>query len=203
MGQPQKPDQVGANVQALHERFAACYDRVQGAIRSHLRGRVRGEAFEEAQQVAEGLAWKYFRRCAEQGKPVERFPSIIGKRAAQHALDGRNVAGKRSTTDVLSAAAQAAHGFSVASLPTWSTLSANPIAEALTDNTRSDPSDGAAFRLDFASWFASWDQYRRDVIDCLMSGETTKAAAQRFGKSPGRISQLRQLFHDSWELCQA
>jgi hypothetical protein len=42
------------------------------------------------------------------------------------------------------------------------------------------------------------DQER--IIDDLMAGERTFDVSQKYGLSPGRISQLRRRLHDDWEV---
>jgi hypothetical protein len=39
----------------------------------------------------------------------------------------------------------------------------------------------------------------RRIIDDLMAGECTFEVSQKYGLSPGRISQLRRKLHEDWE----
>jgi hypothetical protein len=57
-----------------------------------------------------------------------------------------------SECPTLSPLAQQRHGFTVGTLPTRSTLSGNPLSEALADNTRSPVPDQVHFRIDFLEW---------------------------------------------------
>ena len=84
-------------------------------------------------------------------------------------------------------------------MPEVSTLSDNPLAEALHDNTRTPPDEQCAFRIDFPAWRATHAERNRRVLDDLMVGERTLDVAARHGLSAGRISQLRREFHDDWE----
>ncbi len=70
--------------------------------------------------------------------------------------------------------------------------------EMLHDNTRSQPDEAAAFRVDFAEWRHSQSERNRRLIDAMAIGEGTVALAEKFGVSPGRISQQRRQFNEDW-----
>ena len=55
--------------------------------------------------------------------------------------------------------AQQRHGFCVGKLPDFSTLSENPLAEALIDNTRTEVPEQVCFRIDFPSWLGTRDRH--------------------------------------------
>jgi hypothetical protein len=99
---------------------------------------------------------------------------------------------------VLSPRAQKSKGFAVCKLPDFSTLSTNPLTEALTDNTMTPPDDAAAFRIDFPAWLASLGDTKRRVAEELMMGERTSDVANKYGYSQGRISQMRREMLESW-----
>lgn len=61
-----------------------------------------------------------------------------------------------------------------------------------------NPADVAAFRIDFADWFASLSETKRSICETLASGESTADAALRCGVSRGRISQIRRELEDSY-----
>jgi hypothetical protein len=99
--------------------------------------------------------------------------------------------------DVLSPLARRRHGFLVSALPDVSTLSDNPLAEALHDNTQTPPDEQCAFRIDFPAWRATHTERDRGIIDALL-GERTLDVAGKYGLSPGRVSQLRREFLTDW-----
>jgi hypothetical protein len=103
------------------------------------------------------------------------------------------------TKDVMSPRAQQMRGFTVAKLPDFSTLSTNPLVEALTDNTQTPPDEAAAFRIDFPAWLIQLGDRRRRIAEDLMMGERTMDVANQQGVSPGRISQLRREFKGDWQ----
>ena len=100
--------------------------------------------------------------------------------------------------DVLSEVAQQRLGFYVGKIPDFSTLSENPLAEALIDNTRSPVPEQVQFRVDFPGWLTTRTDRDRRIINDMAMGQRTLDLSKRFGISPGRISQLRREFHDDW-----
>src|SRR5947208_2219803 len=111
---------------------------------------------EELTAEAVALAFKWWLRLWDRGKRPEHFVSAIAGYAVRAARSGRRVAGMDRAKDAMSPRAQRDKGFAVVSLPTYATLSGNPIAEALHDNTRTPVDDQVAFRLDFPVWLGSW-----------------------------------------------
>ncbi len=107
-----------------------------------------------------GLCWRWFLRLVERGKDPTAFASALTTYAARAVNSGRRVCGQENGKDVLSPLAQRMRGFSVGRLPDFSTLSDNPLHDALHDNTQSPPPDAAAFRCDFPLWLNS--QAERD-----------------------------------------
>jgi hypothetical protein len=153
---------------------------------------------EELLAEMSGLAWLWFVRLAGRGKDVTGFVSALATYAARAAGSGRRVCGQERSKDALSPLAQRRHGFLVSALPEVSTLSDNPLAEALHDNTRTPPDEQCAFRIDFPAWRATHAERDRQVLDDLMVGERTLDVAGKYGLSPGRVSQLRREFLLDW-----
>jgi DNA-directed RNA polymerase specialized sigma24 family protein len=155
-------------------------------------------------RVAEtvGLAWKWHCRLLEQGKDVLAFPVVFSCMVARAVKSGRRLCGQEKAADAMSSVAQQRRSFTVSSLPQGSSLEGNVFDEALRDNTQSAVPDQAAFRSDFRDWLKSLPRRNRDIVRQLAFGHTTTEVASRFGVSAGRISQLRQQFHDDWrEFC--
>ena len=149
-----------------------------------------------AEMVA--LSWKWHVRLAQRGKDARRFVSALASFAARSVHSGRRLAGMERPKDVLSGRAQREHGFVVVRLPDFSTLSSNPLAEALHDNTQTPVPDQVAFRNDFPAWRLTRTERDRRVVDDLMLGERTLDVSRKYGISPARISQLRRDFHEDW-----
>jgi hypothetical protein len=165
----------------VYFRFLRCPDRREDAV---------------AEMVA--LSWLWFVRLAAKGKDATHFASALATFAARAVRSGRKVAGKDRAGDVLSPAAQVQHGFAVGTLPDHSTLSGNPLEEALTDNTRSPVPEQVHFRLDWPCWLSTRTDRDRRIVADLMLGERTGTVAARHGLTAGRISQLRAHFRDDW-----
>jgi hypothetical protein len=195
---------TGPSVTAL---FLAQLPRFQAHARFAFR-RV-GCPHARADRVAEtiGLAWRHFAALSRRGKKPEEFVTTLALRCSQAVKAGRRLAGCETGQDVLSPVARVRHGLSVTRLPDYDRESdrhplPGKLAEALTDNTRSAVPEQAAFRLDFPRWRASLRRRDRKILDALAGGERTADAARRFKLSPGRISQLRREFEESWEQFQ-
>jgi hypothetical protein len=138
-------------------------------------------------------------RLAERGKDPSRFPSTLAGYAAKAVKSGRRVSGQESDRDVLSPLAQMRRNFVVSTLPEFSTLAGNPLAEALQDNTQSPVDEQAAFRLGFPAWLCILGNRNKSIAQDMALGHRTHELAESYGLSPDRVSQLRREFQDAWE----
>lgn len=183
----------------LHARFLQLLPRIQThatiAFR-HIRC-----AQQRADNIAEAIAlsWKWFLRLCERGKSVEDFPMTFAILVVRAVKSGRKLAGMNRSKDAMNPHTQQRQGFVVTKLPDISTLSENPLAEALADNTITPPPDAAAFRLDFPVWLTTRTERDRRMIDELMLGARTLDVSRKHGISPGRVSQLRRVFQHDWQ----
>ena len=185
-----------ATSHSLHARFLALLLRIEAHAQIYFRD-VRCSST-RADRIAEAvaLAWKWFVRLAKRGKDAALFVSALAKFAVKAVRCGRRLTGMEKAKDVMNRQTQQRRGFAVEKLPEFSTMSDNPLTEALADNTVTPPPDAAAFRVDFPRWLASLPRRDRRVAKVLMIGERTLDTAHRFKMSPARVSQLRR------ELCQ-
>jgi hypothetical protein len=71
----------------------------------------------------------------------------------------------------------------------------------LRDNTRSAVPDQAAFRIDFPAFLAELGPRDQTLARFLALGNSAQVAADRFGLSEGRVSQLRKTWREWW--CQS
>jgi hypothetical protein len=182
----------------LHAAFLSILPRIERHAAVVFRGlKCPGR---RADAVAEmtALCWLWFVRLARRGKDARRFPSTLATFAAKAVKSGRRVCGQEKAKDALSQLAQQRHGFTVGTLPTRSTLSGNPLSEALRDSTKSPPDEQAMFKLDMADWLAALGERGRRVAVDMMLGNRTKDLARMHGLTEGRISQLRAEFHQGW-----
>jgi hypothetical protein len=70
--------------------------------------------------------------------------------------------------------------------------------EAVVEDHHTPVADQAAFRLDFPQWLATFNRRDRRIVELLAAGHNTGDVARRFGLSPGRISQKRREYAESW-----
>ena len=188
-----------ASLHHLHARFLSILPRIRTHARiffRHVRCYCRKADF-IAEAVA--LAWKWFLQLAKRGKDACQFPSALASYAAKAVRSGRRICGQLKPKDVMSEKAQQKRGFSVSKLPDFSTLSENPLQEALMDNTVSPVPDQVQFRLDFPAWTKSRCQRDRRLIHDMATGERTQNLAKQFGLTQGRVSQMRREFKDDWD----
>jgi hypothetical protein len=168
---------------------------------------------QQADCIAEtvAVAWKWFARLAERGKDVFQFPMAFAALVVRAVHSGRRLCGHEKAKDVLSAFAQRRQGFRVEALPQATSTSherlhATPLGqqaldafeERLRDNTQTPVPDQVVFRIDFPVWRGTRSERDRRVIDELLAGGRTKDVSQKFGLTPGRVSQLRRDFLEDW-----
>jgi len=184
--------------EVLQARFLLILPRIErhGHVYfRHLKCRHRQE--DDVQEMI-ALAWNWFQRLALRGKDATCFPSALACFAARAVRCGRRVVGQEKGKDVLSPLAQRRHHFAVGKLPAFCTLSDNPLAEALIDNTVSPVPEQVAFRLDFPAWLRSLSQRNRALAIDMALRRRTLELARTYDISQARISQLRRYFEQDW-----
>jgi hypothetical protein len=184
---------------ALHRHFLSLLPRIELHGRVYFQG-LRCD-FKKEDLIAElvALCWAWYLRLSGRGKDVTEFFVTFCRLAGRAVKSGRRVAGQEWTKEVLSSLAQQRGGFIVERLPDFSTLTGNPLTEALIDNTQTPPDEAAAFRIDFPTWLTSWSERDRRIIEDLALGERTLDVADKYGLTPGRVSQKRREYHDDWQ----
>jgi hypothetical protein len=194
------PDPRARSLRHLQQTFVAdILPRVEAHARVYFRHVRCLHQKEELLAEMTALCWKWFLRLVRRGKDVLQFVSALVTYAARAVGCGRRLCGHERSRDVLSPVAQRRHGFTVSRLPDFSTLSANPLAEALVDNTQTPPDQQVCFRLDFPNWLATLGALNRTLAVDMALGHRTLELAQGYGISPARVSQLRRAFHNDWD----
>ena len=183
---------------SIRSRFRAIVPRIKTHGKVYFRGVKCPDQKREFIAEMLALAWKWFVRLYQQGKDPMQFPSALASFAAKHVSNGRRLCGQGKVNDVFSPVAQRRYGFVVARLSDHSTLSGNPLADALKDNTQTSVPEQVAFRLDYPRWRKSQPRRDRRLLDRMMMGEETGSLATQFGLSPARISQKRREFCQDW-----
>ena len=182
----------------LHARFLMFLPHIEAHAKIYFRD-IRCTD-KRADLIAEtvAVAWKWFIKLEMRGKDVTQFVSALATFAARAVRSGRRLAGVEKAKDAMNPRTQRHRGFFVERLPDVNTRSANPLTEALTDNTVTPPPDAAAFRIDFPRWLNSLPTRDRRLAEHLMIGERTLGTAHRFRMSPARVSQLRRELCEDW-----
>jgi hypothetical protein len=159
------------------------------------------DAREEAVQEVIANCMAAFVRLVQRDKQHVASPSALSRFAVAQFRDGRRVAGRQSPKDAMSQIAQYRKGFGIGQLDhfdrgggTW--------REVIVEDRRAGPAETAAARIDFSHWLRLLPKRLRKIALTLASGETTSAAAERFGVSAARISQLRLWLKESWDTFQ-
>jgi len=162
--------------------------------------RVRRCLREDLIAEAIGRAYLAFVRLTERGLTALVYPMALAKFAIRQVWDGRRVGSRQTASDALSEYAQWKRSFCVQRL-----AGRNPEQwyEQLLVDRRATPAEIVAYKLDFRSWLQRLGPFQRQVALRLALGDSTSEAAERFGVSRGRISQLRRELRNSWEVFQA
>jgi hypothetical protein len=183
----------------LQARFLSILPRIELHGRISFRHLRCADARADAVAEVVAIAWRWHLGLAQRGKDATQFPATLATFAARAVRAGRRVCGRERSRDALSPTAQRQHQFVVERLPDGSTLSSNPLTEALRDNTLTPPPEQASFRIDFPRWLKTRSERDRLLAEALMTGERTLDVSTRFGLSPARVSQLRRDFHEDWQ----
>ena len=168
------------------------YGRARFAFR-HLPPSERDEAISDV--VAN--AFCAFRRLVELGKIDIAYAGALARFAIAQYRSGRRVGTSLGTRDVL-ASPQRGHGQRiVASLN--DSVDDRDWCETIADDRHWSIPEQVAFRVDFPRWLKRLNRRDRRLIKFLGVGNRTCDAAEKFGLTAGRISQLRTEWKSSWE----
>jgi hypothetical protein len=197
----------------LQARFLSLLPKIERCARFYFR-HITCSA-KRTDRIAEtvALCWKWFVRLAERGRDAAEFVTTLVALAARAVNSGRRLCKQESAVDVMSNVAQHRHGFNVESLPIATRRSHESInalvrgqeeldayEERLSDNAVTPPPDAAAFRIDFPRFLGRMSERDRALAMFLSLGHTATKAADKFGLSCGRVTQLRQRWHENWRL---
>ena len=156
------------------------------------------EARAEAVQEVVVSAMAAYVRLYQREKVDLAYPSVLARFAIAQYRDGRRVSEKMNCRDVLSPYAQRLKGIQVESL-NHCNRDGESWRETLVEDKHAGPAETAAARIDFTEWFASLSRRDRKIANALSEGSMTNDVAQRFRLSPGRVSQKRREFLESWQ----
>jgi DNA-directed RNA polymerase specialized sigma24 family protein len=196
-----------------HAQFAALLPKIRTRACIAFRTWKCAAKREDAVQECFALAWKWYVSLQQRGKDVSQFPVAFAILVVRSVQSGRRLCGQERAKDVLSVTAQWRNGFTVEGLPSSTQRTHETIyglvtgqveldayEERLKDNTVTPPPDAAAFRIDFPQFLAGLTARDREMVMFLSLGNGTTETADRFGLSPGRVSQLRQQWCQEWRV---
>jgi hypothetical protein len=163
--------------------------------------KVRPELRDELIEEVVANCFVAYARLVERGQADRALPSPLARFAIAQVRAGRRIGSRLRIRDVLSNYAQFKNGFQVERLDSFDEEE-DCWQEVVVEDKRATPADVAACRLDFAEWLCRLTVRLRKIALALAAGETTKGAAERFGLSPARISQLRDGLKKNWEAFQ-
>jgi hypothetical protein len=156
------------------------------------------ESREDAIEETIANAAVAFVRLVQLGKANKAFPTILARFAISQVRDGRRVGNPLRINEVLSLYAQRRKGFLVERLDRFDPETDEWI-EVIVEDHRTPVPDQVAFRIDFPDWLSRLSRRNRHIAQALALGNSTSQVAKRFKLSPGRISQLRGEFYQSWQ----
>jgi hypothetical protein len=191
-----KPSRSKKSQPAWHEGFLAMLPAIERHAKIAFR-HLDAEAREEMVQEVICNACRAYARLAELNKTDVAYPGALARFGVVQARSGRRTGGKLNCRDILSSYCQQKKHLAVERLDrrdeedgSWT--------EILVEDRRAGPSAGAAMRMDFADWLQILPRHLRKMATFLANGETTTAAAKRFRRSAGRISQVRRQLYEAW-----
>lgn len=173
------------------------------AIRRHAQLRFRSLPAElRAEMVQETIARALldYLRLIERDREHLAHATPRARFAVAQVRRGRRVGCRLNVRDVSSEYCQTRKGISLHSLDTDDETSG--WREVLVEDRQAGLAEIAAVRIDFAQWLKTLPRRSRRLAQRLAAGETTSNAAQQFGISPGRVSQLRAELRRAWHAFQ-
>ncbi len=156
------------------------------------------ESREEAIEETIANAAVAFVRLFQRGQTKKAFPTVLAQYAIAQVRDDRHVGSRLRISEVLSSYAQRRKGFLVERLDRFD-RETDEWLEAIVEDHRTPVPDQVAFRIDFPNWLTRLSRRNRRIAEALALGHSTGQVAKRFKLSPGRISQLRGEFYQSWQ----
>jgi hypothetical protein len=189
-------DKQGDQMPAWHRRFLLMLPRLRRAASFRFRTLSPARRQDLVNEVI-GTCYGFYARLVEKRQEERAHVSTLVQFAAAQLGQGRQLGSRLCARDVSSDYCRRRQGIQLERLDVYNDAEGR-WKEVLLADKRASPADLAILRIDFAAWLASMSALRREIAQFLSVGETTLAAAQRFAVSPGRISQLRREFQESW-----
>ena len=211
----QTPFSSVSTTDPVHQQFLSLMPRIETHARIIFRDIRCSVHKEDAVQESIALAWKWFLRLQERGRDINQFPMVFVFLVVKAVASGRRLTGMLRAKDVLSERCQRKRGFRVEALPMSTCVSVEVLLgkprgqemqdafeERLKDDGSTPVPDQVAFRMDWPSFFTTLTTRDQRMAEFLSLGHSAKQAAEKFGLSAGRITQLRQRWCKDWRCFQ-
>ena len=188
------------NHDAVNEQFIRMLPRIRLMALHAFRNKYHELRYELVAEVV-ARAYAAYVRLAVQGRADLGYATPLALFSIKQVKSGRRLGGRLNSKDVSSAYAQMKRGIRLERLDRYHQRKAI-WHEVIVEDKRSGPAEIAAARIDFAAWLGTLGRRECRIAKTLATGETTSAAARKFGVSPSRISQLRSQLRRAWQVFQ-
>jgi hypothetical protein len=182
--------------------WQAGFMKLLPAVQTHARikfRKLRPEQREEAVQETIAAACMHYQLAAAQGKLHAVHPCTLADFAVRHVRTGRHVGGCHDRiNDVLSPTCHRLRAIKVCGYPAHSFDGTDGWRQQALADRKMGVADLAVFRIDFAQWLKTLAHRDRRIIAALVAGHSGLWVADRFGVTPGRITQLRHRYQHLW-----
>ena len=199
MTAPVKPSRLRLT-REHHEQFLRMLPAITRTAQIAFRDR-DPESREEATAEVIAAAYAMFVGLVQTGREALAYASPLAAFGIKHVKIGRKEGTKLNCKDVSSEYARLKKGVVMERLDRYDRDTQSWL-EILVEDRHAGPAETAIARIDIGEWSRSLPPRDRKIARFLSVGHTTGQAARRFKLSPGRISQKRREYLESWQAFQ-
>lgn len=158
------------------------------------------EAKEEAVAEVVAAAFVMYASLVRTGRESRAFPSALATYGVRRVRIGRPATRPQNILDISGRLCHFRKGVQVERLDRYHRDEG--WKEALIQDKHAGPAEIAAARIDIGEWFGTLSSRDQQIASQLALGCRTGEVAKQFGLSPGRISQKRTAYRESWRTFQ-
>ncbi len=158
------------------------------------------EAKEEAVAEVVAAAFIMFVGLVRDGRESLAYATVLAAYGVRRVRIGRSAATPQNVQDVSSKFCQLRKGVKVERLDRYHRQEG--WKEVLVEDKHAGPAETAAARIDVGEWFNTLPNRDQQIAGELALGSRTGEVAKQFGISPGRVSQKRTAYRESWRAFQ-
>lgn len=205
--QTQTQTQTQSTLFASREEQLAAWAPIADAVFRHARHRTRGwkceQTREDVQADAQALAWRWFVEADSRGKNIGDHPMGVAILAVKSALGGRKVSYCSGSRDAMLRRAPTSE-WGCGPDDCEQDDCGSPWERCIfAERNTWSPGDAAAFRIDWAAFLAQLPARDVSMMDDLIKGMKANVVAEKYGITPGRVTQKRHAWRDAWAISQA